>query len=40
MKILRFEDLEVWKEGRKLSRKIYVLTRGKNSLGIILLWIR
>lgn len=29
MKILRFEDLEVWKEGRKLSRKIYVLTRGK-----------
>lgn len=29
MKILRFEDLEVWRESRKLSKRIYTLTRGK-----------
>ena len=29
MKIVRFEDLEVWQNGRKLTRKIYSLTRNK-----------
>ncbi|MBI3578037.1 MAG: four helix bundle protein [Ignavibacteriales bacterium] len=29
MKIVRFEDLEVWKEGRKLTKKIYALTKNK-----------
>lgn len=29
MKILRFEDLEVWRDGRRLTQRIYQLTRGK-----------
>jgi four helix bundle protein len=29
MKILRFEDLEVWKEARQLTQRVYALTRKK-----------
>ena len=29
MKILRFEDLDVWREARMLVQRVYSLTRGK-----------
>lgn len=29
MKVIRFEDLEVWKKGRELTRKVYSLTKMK-----------
>jgi len=29
MKILRFEDLEAWKEARKLTNSLYDITRDK-----------
>jgi len=28
MKIERFEDLEIWKEARELSRKVFEITSG------------
>ena len=29
MKVVRFEDLEVWKKGRQLTREVYAKTKSK-----------